>query len=60
MHVIFVSEEDGQWCYAIKSVTEEDDIYTFTIEETQFGLEQDLIDAIANIHKMNFYLEQHQ
>ncbi|NGP87718.1 hypothetical protein [Fodinibius halophilus] len=50
MHVIFVSEEDGQWRYAIKAVTvEEDDIYTFTIGETQLGSEQNLTDAIANL-----------
>jgi len=47
MHVIFVTEEAGQWRYAIKGVTvAADDIYSFTLSETLTGTEQDLVDAI--------------
>ncbi len=47
MHIIFITEEDGQWKYAIKGVVvEQDDIYTFTLNETTTGSEQDLNDAI--------------
>ncbi|MBK6263650.1 hypothetical protein JKA74_01280 [Marivirga sp. S37H4] len=47
MHIIFITEEDGQWKYAIKGVVvEEDDIYTFTLDETTTGSEQDLNNAI--------------
>ncbi|MGS2761898.1 hypothetical protein [Sinomicrobium sp. M5D2P9] len=47
MHVIFVTEEDGQWRYAIQGVTvAENDIYTFTLEDTTTGSEEDLVDAI--------------
>ncbi len=48
MHVIFVTEEDGQWRYAIRGVTvAENDIYTFTLEDTTTGSEEDLVDAIS-------------
>lgn len=47
MHIIFVTEQDGQWRYTIKGVTVADnDLYTFTLDETVVGSEQDLIDAI--------------
>lgn len=47
MHVIFVTEEAGVFRYAIKGVTvAEDDTYSFSIEETTTGTEQNLVDAI--------------
>lgn len=50
MHVIFATEDDGQWRYAIKDVTvAEDDLYTFTNEETELATEQELIDAIKDL-----------
>ena len=46
-HVIFATEEDGQWRYAIKGVTvQADDVYTFTSAETILGSEEDLVAAI--------------
>lgn len=46
-HIIFATEQDGQWRYAIKGVTvQADDVYTFTLEETTLGSEEDLVDAI--------------
>lgn len=50
MHVIFVTEHNGQYRYAIQGATvAEDDLYTFSLEETQLGTEQDLMDAIHNL-----------
>lgn len=38
MHIIFATEEDGQWRYAIKGVTvAANDLYTFTLAETSLG-----------------------
>lgn len=46
-HAIFVSEEDGNWRYAIKAVTIADnDIITFNYEETTVATESELIAAI--------------
>jgi hypothetical protein len=46
-HVIFVTEEDGQWRYAIKGVTiAADDVYTFTLSETTVGSQAQLVAAI--------------
>jgi len=49
-HVIFVTEDNGQWRYAIKAVTvAANDIYTFTIAETTVGTEAQLVAAINAI-----------
>lgn len=49
-HVIFVTELDGLWRYAIKSVTiAEDDIITFTLDETSTATEAELITIINNL-----------
>ncbi|MEA9413840.1 hypothetical protein [Flavobacterium sp. PL02] len=49
-HVIFVTEDNGQWRYAIKAVTvAANDVYTFTIAETTVGTEAQLIAAINAI-----------
>jgi hypothetical protein len=46
-HIIFVTEEDGQYRYAIKAETiEEDEIITFTFAETITGTEAQLVAAI--------------
>jgi len=46
-HVIFVTEDNGQWRYAIKSVTiAANDVYVFTLAETTIGTEAQLIAAI--------------
>lgn len=46
-HVIFVTEDNGQWRYAIKSVTiAANDVYVFTLAETIVGTEAQLIAAI--------------
>ncbi len=46
-HIIFATEENGQWRYAIKPVTiSENAVYTFTIAETTVGSEAQLIAAI--------------
>jgi len=46
-HVIFVTEEDGQWRYAIKGVTiAANDVYTFTLSETTVGSQAQLVAAI--------------
>lgn len=46
-HVIFVTEDNGQWRYAIKSVTiAANDVYVFTLAETTVGTEAQLIAAI--------------
>ncbi|PVX45568.1 hypothetical protein C8C85_1366 [Flavobacterium sp. 103] len=49
-HVIFATEENGQWRYAIKAVTvAANDVYTFTLAETTVGTEDQLIAAINAI-----------
>lgn len=49
-HVIFVTEDNGQWRYAIKSVTvAANDVYTFTLAETTVGTEAQLVAAINAI-----------
>lgn len=49
-HVIFVTESNGQWRYAIKAVTvAANDVYTFTLAETIVGTEAQLIAAINAI-----------
>ena len=49
-HIIFVTEENGQWKYAIKGVTiATGAIYNFTLAETSVGTEAQLIAAINAI-----------
>lgn len=49
-HVIFATESNGQWRYAIKAVTvATNDVYTFTLSETTVGTETQLIAAINAI-----------
>lgn len=49
-HVIFVTEDNGQWRYAIKAVTvAANDVYTFTLGETTVGSEAQLVAAINAI-----------
>lgn len=49
-HVIFATESNGQWRYAIKAVTvAANDVYTFTLAETTVGTETQLIAAINAI-----------
>jgi hypothetical protein len=49
-HIIFATESDGQWRYAIKGVTiTANTTYSFTLSETTVGTEQQLIDAINNL-----------
>jgi hypothetical protein len=49
-HVIFVTESNGQWRYAIKAVTvAANDVYSFTLAETIVGTEAQLIAAINAI-----------
>lgn len=49
-HVIFVTEDNGQWRYAIKGVTvATGDIYTFSSAETTVGTEAQLVAAINAI-----------
>lgn len=46
-HVIFATEEAGQWRYAIKPATiAANDVYTFTLGETTLGTEAQLVAAI--------------
>ncbi len=46
-HVIFATEEAGQWRYAIKAATiAAGDVYTFTLAETTLGTEAQLVAAI--------------
>lgn len=46
-HIIFATEENGQWRYAIKPVTiTANAVYTFTLAETTVGSEAQLIAAI--------------
>ncbi|MES2574603.1 MAG: hypothetical protein V4572_06655 [Bacteroidota bacterium] len=49
-HVIFATEENGKWRYAIKAVTvAANDVYTFTLAETTVGTEAQLVAAINAI-----------
>lgn len=49
-HVIFATEDNGQWRYAIKAVTvAANDVYTFTLAETSIGTEAQLVAAINAI-----------
>ena len=49
-HVIFATEENGQWRYAIKAVTvAPGDDYAFTLGETTVGSEAQLVAAINAI-----------
>ena len=49
-HVIFATEANGQWRYAIKAVTvAANDVYTFTLAETTVGTEAQLVAAINAI-----------
>ena len=49
-HVIFATEQNGQWRYAIKGVTvQANDVYTFTLADTTVGTEAQLIAAINAI-----------
>ncbi|WPR71940.1 hypothetical protein SLW70_02075 [Flavobacterium sp. NG2] len=49
-HVIFATEDNGQWRYAIKAVTvQANDVYTFTMGETTVGTEAQLVAAINAI-----------
>ena len=46
-HIIFATEEDGQWRYAIKPVTiSANAVYNFTFSETVVGTEAQLVAAI--------------
>ncbi|MWB96563.1 hypothetical protein GON26_19535 [Flavobacterium sp. GA093] len=49
-HIIFATEESGQWRYAIKAVTiAANQTYTFTLAETTIGTEAQLVAAINAI-----------
>ena len=49
-HIIFITEDNGQWRYAIKSVTiTANAIYSFTLSETVVGSETQLIAAINTL-----------
>jgi hypothetical protein len=49
-HVIFATEDNGQWRYAIKAVTvAANDVYNFTLAETTVGTEAQLTAAINAI-----------
>lgn len=49
-HVIFATEDNGQWRWAIKGVTvAANDVYTFTLAETTVGTEAQLVAAINAI-----------
>ncbi|MDD5149659.1 MAG: hypothetical protein PHC28_04160 [Flavobacterium sp.] len=49
-HVIFATEDNGNWRYAIKAVTvQAGDVYTFTLGETTVGTEAQLVAAINAI-----------
>lgn len=46
-HIIFVTEDNGQWRYAIKEVTiSEDAVYEFSLEETTVVSKSQLVAAI--------------
>lgn len=50
MHVIFVTEDNGNWRYAIKAVTvAAGDVYTFSLAETSVVTESQLVAAINAI-----------
>lgn len=47
MHIIFATEDNGQWRYAIQGVTVVDNaVYTFTLAETSLGTLEQMIAAI--------------
>lgn len=49
-HVIFVTEDNGNWRYAIKAVTvAAGDVYTFTLSETSVVTETQMVAAINAI-----------
>lgn len=49
-HIIFATEDNGQWRYAIKAVTTTANaVYTFTLTETTVGTEAQLIAAVNAI-----------
>jgi hypothetical protein len=49
-HVIFATEDNGLWRYAIKAVTvQANDVYTFSMGETTLGTEAQLVAAINAI-----------
>lgn len=49
-HIIFATEDNGNWRYAIKGVTTTADaVYTFTLAETTVGTEAQLVAAINAI-----------
>lgn len=49
-HIIFATEDNGNWRYAIKGVTTTADaVYTFTFAETTVGTEAQLVAAINAI-----------
>ncbi|GGF00710.1 hypothetical protein [Flavobacterium limi] len=49
-HIIFATEENGQWRYAIKGVTTTANaVYSFTLAETTVGSEAQLVAAINAI-----------
>jgi len=49
-HIIFATEDNGNWRYAIKAVTiQANDIFTFTLAETTVGTEAQLVAAINAI-----------
>ncbi|MFD2942644.1 hypothetical protein [Flavobacterium notoginsengisoli] len=49
-HIIFATEDNGNWRYAIKGVTTTSNaVYTFTLAETTVGTEDQLVAAINAI-----------
>ena len=49
-HVIFATEDNGNWRYAIKAVTvAAGDVYTFTLAETSIATEAQMVTAINAI-----------
>lgn len=49
-HIIFVTEDNGNWRYAIKGVTiQANDVFNFTLAETTVGTEAQLVAAINAI-----------
>lgn len=49
-HLLFITEDNGLWRYSIKSVTiAENQIYTFTIEETIAATEAELITIVNGL-----------
>ncbi|MFA9192081.1 hypothetical protein AAGV28_11945 [Flavobacterium sp. FZUC8N2.13] len=49
-HIIFATEDNGNWRYAIKGVTvQANDVFTFTLAETTVGTEAQLVAAINAI-----------